>query len=328
MDLAALDRWLDEHNMNGHWQRQHGMGQFQPYLWRWSDIYHGLMVATEVVPMDQTGRRTIQLRNPSLGGRMTNTIHISIQCVMPGEIAKAHRHNAAAIRFVVKASPGAFTVVEGEPSPMEEGDFVTTPSWTWHDHYNSSKEPIVWLDGLDVRLVSIGKMFSENFRQERQPHERPVGYSATVLGDARPSWIESEHPTPPYRYPWADTYATLAALRDTEGDPHDGILLRYLHPVHGGPTLPTFSCEIQLLRPQEKTRPHRHNSTTIYQAFRGEGVTVVENERLQWLQGDIFVVPPWEWHHHENLLDRDVLLFSMTDWPALAALGLYREEKQ
>lgn len=327
MNLGELDKWLAARNLRGHWAHG-GREEFKPYLWKWADIYEGLTMASELVPMDKTGRRTIQLKNPSLGDRMSNTIHISVQCVLPGEVARAHRHNAAAIRFVIKSSPGAFTVVEGEPVPMEEGDLITTPSSTWHDHYSGAKEPIMWLDGLDIRLVSMGKMFSENFPKEQQPRERPIGYSDHTLGYARPSWIQSEHLTPPFRYPWADTQATLLALKESDGDPFDGIHLKYIHPVHGGPTLPTFSCEIQLLRPKEKTRSHRHNSTTIYHAFRGEGITQVGEQRLEWARGDIFVVPPWEWHHHENRLDNDVILFCMTDWPALVALGLYREEQQ
>ena len=38
---------------------------------------------------------------------------------------------------------------------MEEGDLITTPNWTWHDHYNGSDESVIWLDGLDVRLLAV-----------------------------------------------------------------------------------------------------------------------------------------------------------------------------
>ncbi|HEY3116760.1 MAG TPA: cupin domain-containing protein, partial [Chloroflexota bacterium] len=71
---------------------------------------------------------------------------------------------------------------------------------------------------------------------------------------------------------------------------------------------------------------HRHNCTTIYHAFRGSGVTQVGDERIEWSQGDILVVPPWTWHHHENRANQDSILYSITDRPALATLGLFREE--
>jgi 1-hydroxy-2-naphthoate dioxygenase len=259
---------------------------------------------------------------------MTNTIHMSVQCVMPGEVAEAHRHTAAAVRFIIKGGPKAYTIVEGEPIPMETGDFVTTPSWTWHDHVNEGDEPVMWLDGLDVRLVQIGKVLGQGYPELQQPRNRPVGYSAKTMGHVKPGWVKSEHPTPPFRYPWTDTAETLTTLKEgEEGDPYDGIKLTYSHPLNGGPTVPTFACEIQLLTANQKTKDHRHISTTIYQAFRGKGVTVVDGERLEWSQGDIFVVPPWTVHHHENLSSEDSILYAMDDWPALKALGLYREEE-
>jgi gentisate 1,2-dioxygenase len=257
---------------------------------------------------------------------MTPTIHMSVQCVLPGEIASAHRHNFSAIRFILKGSPKAYTVVEGEQLPMQEGDFLTTPHWTWHDHYNGSEEPVYWLDGLDVRLTGIGARMYEDYSQDQQPIERPKNFSARLFGHARPTWLKSDFETPPFLYPWQETSATLEALRGSSGDPYDGIHLRYVHPVHGGATLPTFSCEVQLLDRGLKTKTHRHNSNVIYQVFRGAGATVVGSQTLQWNQGDIFVVPAWHWHGHENRAEDDSILFSMTDAPTFTALGLYREE--
>ena len=109
---------------------------------------------------------------------------------------------------------------------------------------------------------------------------------------------------------------------------HDGIRPRYTSPVDRGPTLPTFSCEIQLLTPGRQTRAHRHNSTAIYFVFRGEGRTDVAGEPLEWTQGDIFCVPPWTWHHHENPASEDAILYSVDDWPAMAKMGFYRMESE
>jgi len=327
--LSDLDQWLAERNLNGHWNKRPRFPEMKSYLWKWADIHEGLTRACELVPMDKTGRRTIQLMNPSLVRAMTPTIHLSVQCVLPGEVARAHRHVAAAIRFVIKGSKDGCTVVEGERFPMEEGDLITTPPWTWHDHHNESSEPIMWLDGLDVRLVSyLNAQFQENYSQEQQALDKPEGFSEKLWGHARPTWMKTTHYTPPFRYRWAETYPTLLALKDTPGDPFDGVRLEYVHPRTGGSTVPTFSCEIQLLRAREKTRSHRHTSVTIYQAFRGNGVSTINGERFEWSQGDIFVVAPWQWHQHENLSDGDSILFVMSDRPSLELLQVYREEAQ
>jgi len=327
MQISDLDQWLEERNLNGFWNRQSRLPVVKPYLWKGADIYEGLQRAAELIPMDRTGRRVIQLRNPSLEAGMSNTIHLALQRVNPGEIAEAHRHVVAAIRYIVKGSPNCFTIVEGERFALEEGDLITTPNWTWHDHYNGSSEPVIWLDGLDARLVSyLGAQYTEEFVQQQQPVEKPDGYSTKIMGHVRPTWMKTEHPTPPFRYRWDETYSTLLALKESEGDPFDGIRLRYVNPFNGGPTLPTFSCELQLLRPKEKTRSHRHTSTTAYHAFRGQGVTTVEQEIFRWDQGDFFIIPSWRWHSHENPSTQDAILFSINDWPTMSALGLYREE--
>ena len=52
-------------------------------------------------------------------------------------------------------------------------------------------------------------------------------------------------------------------------------------PVDSGPTLPTIAWQAQLLSARQKTLPHRHNSTTFYFGFEGEGAVVIEGERLE-----------------------------------------------
>ena len=110
--------------------------------------------------------------------------------------------------------------------------------------------------------------------------------------------------------------------------PYDGILLEYANLVDIGHTLPTCSCSIQLLRPKEKTKSHRHTSTTVYYSFRGRGMTKVSANEMNWDKGDIFVVPPWQWHAHENTTSEDAILFSISDRPATEALGRYRKEAE
>jgi len=77
-----------------------------------------------------------------------------LQLILPGEIAPSHRHSQSALRFIVEGS-GAYTAVDGERTTMVPGDFIITPSWTFHDHGNPGNEPVVWMDGLDIRIVEL-----------------------------------------------------------------------------------------------------------------------------------------------------------------------------
>ena len=85
--------------------------------------------------------------------------------------------------------------------------------------------------------------------------------------------------------------------------------------LNGGPTLPTMSCGIQMLRPGETTGSHRHTSSTVYHVFRGAGATVIDDVRYEWESGDSFTVPLWQFHHHENRLAQPAILFVLSNKP-------------
>jgi gentisate 1,2-dioxygenase len=53
---------------------------------------------------------------------------------------------------------------------------------------------------------------------------------------------------------------------------------------------------------------------------------VIEGQRFDWAEGDVFVVPNWRWHEHASAMGRDAILFSVSDEPVMRALGMYREQ--
>src|SRR5512135_2896710 len=128
----------------------------QPAIWHYRDVRPYLMQSGSLITAQEATRRVLMLMNPGLGGQasITGSLFAGLQLIMPGEVAPAHRHSQSALRFIIEGH-GAYTAVDGERTIMEYGDFIITPSWTWHDHGNDSDRPMVWLDGLDVPLVRI-----------------------------------------------------------------------------------------------------------------------------------------------------------------------------
>jgi gentisate 1,2-dioxygenase len=302
-----------------------------PHLWRWSDVSAAVQKAGVVLGVEgMVERRTIGLMNPGLLNvadkrqrATTHTMHMSVQLLKPGEVAPSHRHNYSALRFVIRGR-GAYTVVEGEKLVMEEGDLILTPNMMWHGHGNDSN-PVIWLDGLDFpALNSLQVCMWEAYPEDFQPFKEQSEATTHRVGLARPVGEKPADYTLQYR--WKDTYQTLQNLAGTKGNPFDGVALEYTNPRDGGHTLPTIGCWIQMLRPGEKTKTHRHNSSTIYHAFKGEGSTIINCERFDWSEGDCFVVPLWSWHSHQNHGGKESILFSMTDMPLLDNLRLYKEE--
>ena len=82
----------------------------------------------------------------------TPSIYMGMQLILPGETAPNHRHTPNAVRIIVEGE-GAYTTVNGEPCKMERGDLILTPSGMWHEHHHEGKDPIVWLDILDLPLI-------------------------------------------------------------------------------------------------------------------------------------------------------------------------------
>jgi gentisate 1,2-dioxygenase len=333
--VALLDRDMAGKNLSGYWRLgmeglpPHPMTSVEPCLWKWADVRESLERAGEVISLEDSERRVVRLVNPGLNQQhafATHTLQISFQYVKPGENARAHRHTPAALRFVVEGN-GAYTTVNGQQCVMEPGDLILTPKLTWHDHSNDSKQPMLWLDGLDFPLVTaLHQVMQERYPERRQPIEKSSEDAMDKLGASK------RHGVPLadfFHYKWRDTEQTLRTLVESPAarDRFDGYLLEYRNSLTGGPTMTTIQCALQLLPPGDQTDPHRHTSTVIYHVFRGKGATHIGERRFEWEQGDSFVVPLWYDHRHSNRSSsEEAILFSMSDAPVLKALDLFREE--
>lgn len=300
------------------------------YVWHYKDLLPLLRQSVEVVKLGEGAeRRAITFKNP--GRRFvgaTQTLVASLQMLMPGEIAPAHRHSYSALRFMLSGH-GAYTVVEGEKIFMEMGDLVLTPNWMWHDHGHEGKtEPMVWLDGLDFPFVNaLRPIFYEEI-DEAQPVTRPEGESLNTFGAASVLPVKNR-PSTPFSplcvYKWQPTYEALKKLQATDQDSYDGTMVEYVNPVTGGHVLATVAAYLQLLKPGAHTKAHRHTTSTVYCVARGSGYSVINGQRHDWEQNDIFVVPTWAWHEHVAG-DEEVVLFSYSDLPMQEPFGFYREQ--
>src|SRR3569832_2833483 len=147
--------------------------------WKYDEVRPFLMRAGEAISAEEAVRRVLVLENPALRGQscITQSLYAGLRLILPGEVAPSHRHTQSALRFIVEGK-GAYTAVDGERTIMREGDFVITPTWTWHDHGNDSSKPMVWLDGLDIPLVQMFNAgFAENGAEDEQAVTTPEGTS-------------------------------------------------------------------------------------------------------------------------------------------------------
>lgn len=301
-----------------------------PALWQYPEVRSLLMEAGKLITAEQAERRVLVLENPGIRGlsQITQSLYSGIQLILPGEVARTHRHVASALRFVIE-SDGAYTAVEGERTTMRPGDFILTPSWTFHDHGNPGGKPAIWMDGLDVPIVNMfDTSFAEHFPAEQQPVTKKEGdalsrYGANMLPL---EYKSSSMATPVFNYPYDRSREALERLsKNGPVDSCQGIKMQYINPVTGGSPMPTLGAFLQLLPAGFNGEVYRSTDATIYCAAEGSGVSKVGDASFVWGLHDIFVVPSWCPVSHQAR--NDAVLFSFSDRPAQKALGLWREQR-
>lgn len=327
----------------------HPRSRAVPHLWRWDSLLELAARAGEIVPVGRGGeRRAIALANPSLGGRpfATPTLWAAIQYLMPGEDAPEHRHTQHAFRFVVEGS-GVWTVVDGDPVPMNRGDFLPQAGWNWHAHHNASTEPMAWLDGLDIPFQYVTEaQFFEFGRDELSAAERTTpqrSRSERLWGHPglRPLSATSLPPgSPLFAYKWEFTDRALADQLAVEAEGYGGTVepghaaVRFANPATGADVLPTVRAEMHRLVRGAETAPVRETGSSVYQVFDGSGTVTVGDTSWSVTRGDLFVVPSWESfsaRSEAGSTDSDsggLDLFRFSDAPVFEALQLHRTRKE
>lgn len=336
---ASFYRELQSEGMEALWNALSSVAQKEPrvesvpFIWKWDTVRRQILKAGDLVTPQEAERRVLMLINPAHTVRSLRTVghmYAGVQLILPGETADSHRHTPAAQRFIIEGD-GGYTTVNGERTYMKKGDYVTTPNWCWHDHGNESLSPMIWLDGLDIPFVNMldANFFEEYGHGDTQPVTKPIEDSHRRWArNLRPVWeTGGRSNTPILNYRWDTARQTLHDLRSDAGSPYDGILLEYINPLTGGPTLPTMSACLQFLRKGEHTKSHRHTSSTVYHVAEGGGFSVIGDRKLDWEEGDTFVIPSWMPHQHASANGESVL-FSYSDKPILSAFNLYREKAE
>lgn len=287
--------------------------------------------AGQLVPIDRGGdRRVLACANPGLEGApyAVSTLWAAVQYLGPLEVAPAHRHTPAALRFVLEGE-GVWTLVDGDPLAMSAGDLILTPSWSFHEHHNTVDRPMLWMDVLDLPVVAAleAVFFEEGPTEEVERLTSPVSHSERVYGNPGllppPGQRVQPRHSPLLAYRWRETDQALTRRLESSGA--DFATLTYVDPTRGTDVMPTMRCEAHRVVAGSRTPLLRQTGSRVATVFRGSGVAVVGEHRFDVAPGDILAIPSWTpWRlEAEDALD----VFSTSDAPVLEALGLYRQEE-
>ena len=97
-----------------------------------------------------------QIHNPTtlaIAGRLpTTTFEIFRQTIPAGESSDMQRHYHETVHYVIAGR--GHSDIEDDVEAWATGDFIYTPPWTWHRHYNDSPaEPVEFLTIENSRLL-------------------------------------------------------------------------------------------------------------------------------------------------------------------------------
>ncbi len=328
-DINEIRKAWQEANLAPLWEnaRAHrpAPGPEAAHLWSWEKIRPLVAAAAEVASPAAIERRVLQLVPPHPREQdeqqTSRTLSANIQILLPGEKARPHRHSMNALRFVLEGS-GAVTVVDGKPCPMEEGDLILTPAWTWHEHVHQGSAPIVWLDSLDVPLHHyLGTGAFEPGPVAGMPET--VADAAFAVANVVPDTAYATTAySPVFRYPYASTAAAVAAAPPAR----DGSRrVRYVNPLTGGSAMELMDCFLVQLDPGTTTLPFRTTANAVCCVVEGSGESQVGNDTIRWNERDIFTLPQGNRIVHAST-GGTARLFQVSDRDIYARLGLLREE--
>ena len=260
----------------------------------------------------------------ALGGTGSTTTNLTtaLQILLPGEKARPHRHTMNALRFVIEGT-GASTIVDGKDCPMEEGDLVITPGWTWHEHVHRGDAPIIWLDALDAplhRYLGTDKFEPgpvhdlPNVPDDSAfavPQHRAGAERAARRRSRRCSAIRGR----------TRVNAVRAAPKWKDGTRR----VRYVNPITGGSTMPLMDCYLDPDRQGHRDRalPH-HQQRGVPGLRRPRHHQASARTRSPGRSKDVFSLPHGNWITHKA--DETATLFLVTDRDALRRLDLLKEQ--
>ncbi len=272
---------------------------FLPHVWRFADARAGLdevgnSVSTESAELAPilAERRNFIMVNPTEGNVYATSRNLvaAYQMILPGELARTHRHSPSALRIALDVSPGTYTVVEGIRIEMASNDVVLTPNWCWHGHGNDSDAAGYWIDVLDVPYVQhIEAMFME---------WHPEGYEE----------VRGADPASPFRLRPGEL---AAGFQEGAVDVGEGII-------------PTTSFQFVRIPAGKSVPTSKTTANRIFVVLEGSARVVVGDGVVDTVleHGDLVTVPCWYDHHFEAV--EDTLLVRVSDEPLYTATGYLR----
>lgn len=300
--------------------------QTKPTHWKYQAVKPLLLEAGELTPIEKAERRVLVLANPGHTlekMQASAAMYLGLQLLLPGEWAASHRHTPNAVRMIVEGE-GAYTTVEGEKCPMSRGDLILTPSGLWHEHGHDGKDPVIWLDVLDLPIVYY---MEASYHEEsgKQEHVRASEESGYRFGGVVPTPMFSRNSKayPMYRYPWVDVRAALVHLATSQPD-LDMLVMTYINPETGAHAENILGFYAMMLRPGQTLKLPVRSPAMVFHMIEGASQITIENQVFDLALADTCCAPGYTPIHIKNSSQNQAcFIFVADETPLHEKLGVF-----
>jgi gentisate 1,2-dioxygenase len=127
--------------------------------YRWANTYSALRRlagAGESNPFDDV---MMEYVDPATGGSVYRTFACCIQMIRSGVKTLAHRQSSCAVYYVFEGK--GRSIIDGRVYDWGAGDFFVVPSYFWHEHANTGKEPAILFSLQDFPLMKNLDIYRE-----------------------------------------------------------------------------------------------------------------------------------------------------------------------
>ena len=261
--------------------------------WSYEALRPLLLKAGEMTPIEKAERRVLVLANPGHGlekMQASAAIYLGMQLLLPGEWAPSHRHTPNAVRMIVEGE-GAYTTVDGERCPMRRGDLILTPTGLWHEHGHDGKDPVVWLDVLDLPMVYYmeASYHVDGPRQAVTSGNNERGYARGGVVPT-PVFGRSRKAYPMLRYPWVEVRAALESLA-ADQPAVEAVQVTYINPETGGDAQNILGYSALMLRPGQTLKLPVRSPAAVFHVIEGGAEVAIEEQRFILAEADTCCAP-------------------------------------
>jgi gentisate 1,2-dioxygenase len=207
---------------------------------------------------------------------------------------------------------------------MQRGDLILTPTGLWHEHGHDGKDPVIWLDVLDLPLVYYTET-SYHLEGPSQSVTEPQGFKSYARGGVVPTKVfqRADKAYSMLRYPWVDAKAALLSLAE-ELTTSDAVQVTYVNPETGADVENILGFYALMLRPGESLRLPARSPAQVFHQIEGQTDVQVEATAFTLVEADTCCAPGYTAVTLKNRSATEpAFLFVADEAPLHRKLGVY-----